>query len=265
MPEPRVDETGDRPDWQQSCLSFTVSGDWAHFRRIEGNVVKRTYRIMPRTTVAGMIAAVLGIDRDGYYEIFGEDSSRIAIEPVSEIWTMNMPKISLDTNKGALEKKTKGGLKARFAGGGGDQQRYNYEMLVDPAYRIDVSLKNRDVYEKLRRYLETGKSHYTPSLGVSECLASIDYHGEFDVEEIVTEEQLAVSSAVPDREPVIEPGVSYASERSPAYMEVYDEYDGFSKRRTMGFTSYSFREDAEDVLVSGGPTSRVDDRLVVFE
>ena len=45
------------------CLSFTVSGPWGHFRRVEGNIVKQTYQVIPRTTVAGLVAAMLGIDR----------------------------------------------------------------------------------------------------------------------------------------------------------------------------------------------------------
>ena len=52
--------SGESPD---RCLSLTVRGPWGHFRRIEGNVVKQTYRIIPRTTVAGLLAAVLGIEK----------------------------------------------------------------------------------------------------------------------------------------------------------------------------------------------------------
>ncbi len=44
----------------RECLSFTVEGPWAHFRRIDATTEKLTYRVIPRTTVAGLIAAVLG-------------------------------------------------------------------------------------------------------------------------------------------------------------------------------------------------------------
>ena len=48
----------------RECLSFTVEGPWAHFRRIDATTEKLTYRVMPRTTVAGLLAAVLGEPRD---------------------------------------------------------------------------------------------------------------------------------------------------------------------------------------------------------
>jgi len=55
-----TESDGSRP---KRCLSFTIRGPWGHFRRIEGNIVKQTYRIIPRTTVAGLLAAVVGIER----------------------------------------------------------------------------------------------------------------------------------------------------------------------------------------------------------
>jgi CRISPR-associated Cas5-like protein len=51
-------DEGFRPN---RCLSFTVRGPWGHFRRIEGNIVKQTYRIIPRTTVAGLWPPLLAL------------------------------------------------------------------------------------------------------------------------------------------------------------------------------------------------------------
>jgi len=47
--------------------------------------------------------------------------------------------------------------------------------------------------------LTAGKSHYVPSLGLSEHLAEIKYHGEFDVDAGPQGESVAVDSAVPER------------------------------------------------------------------
>jgi len=68
-----TESDGSRP---KRCLSFTIRGPWGHFRRIEGNIVKQTYRIIPRTTVAGLLAAVVGIERDGYYDLFAPRSQQ---------------------------------------------------------------------------------------------------------------------------------------------------------------------------------------------
>ena len=90
----------------ERCLSLTVSGPWGHFRRVEGNVVKQTYRVIPRTTVAGLLAAVLGISRDEYYDLFGPEQSWIAIEPVEPLRTVNMPMNTLSTADGDLTSLT---------------------------------------------------------------------------------------------------------------------------------------------------------------
>jgi CRISPR-associated protein Cas5h len=63
----------------ERAVSFTVRGEWAHFRRVEANRTKMTYRLPPRTTVAGMVAAISGYDRDSYYDLFGSEESAIAI------------------------------------------------------------------------------------------------------------------------------------------------------------------------------------------
>ena len=43
----------------RETLTFTVTGPWGHFRRIDTTTEKLTYRVIPRTTVAGLIAAIL--------------------------------------------------------------------------------------------------------------------------------------------------------------------------------------------------------------
>jgi len=94
------DESDENPasEWEpERCLSATVRGPWGHFRRVEGNVVKQTYRIPPRTTVAGLFAAVLGIGRDDYYGLFGPGRSAVAVEPTREVRTLNMPVNALST------------------------------------------------------------------------------------------------------------------------------------------------------------------------
>src|SRR6056297_2375176 len=93
----------------ETCLSFTVRGEWAHFRRIEGNIVKQTYRLMPRTSIAGMLAGMLGLGRDKYYDLFGQDVSAVAIQPESRLRTMNVPQNTLSTAKENIQMHPKRG------------------------------------------------------------------------------------------------------------------------------------------------------------
>lgn len=255
-----ADEDG-ASEFPGRCLSFTVSGPWGHFRRVEGNIVKQTYRIIPRTTVAGLLAAVLGIERDGYYDLFGPDASAIAIEPVRELRTVNMPMNTLSTAEGDLQSlNSQGTISVKLPDPTKLRQQHNYEVLVDPAYRIDVALDDDDRYRRLRETLGAGRSHYVPSLGLSEHLAEIEYHGEFDVEAGHSEE-VDVDSAVPDAVDDIVPDSNTRCqvEESPAFMTT-----DASGRTTTSFTAYTYNPDAGPLTVRDVETARVDGRTVVF-
>lgn len=255
--------TSGTSDWSpDQCLSVTVRGPWGHFRRVEGNVVKQSYRIMPRTTVAGLLAAVLGIERDGYYELFGPDISMIAIEPVLPLRTLNMPMNTLSTADGDLQSlNSRGKITVRLPNPAKLRQQHNYEVLVDPAYRIDIALGEKEQYRKLRETLGAGKSHYVPSLGISEHLAEVDYHGEFDIEFGSDEDVVEVDSAVPNAVENVVPKADTRCqvEESPAFMKA-DSHG----RTTTEFMPYVYNPDAERLAVQDVEAVRVDGRTVVF-
>jgi CRISPR-associated protein Cas5h len=248
----------------ERCLSLTISGPWGHFRRVEGNVVKQTYRVIPRTTVAGLLAAVLGIGRDEYYDLFGSERSWIAIDPVSELRTVNMPMNTLSTADGDLTSlNARGKISVKLPDPTKLRQQHNYEVLVDPAYRIDVALDDQERHEQLEDFLAAGKSHYVPSLGLSEHLAEIEYHGAFDVEpaELPNDEPIEVTSTVPGgfEDVLMEPDRRCQVEESPAFMQS-DE----SGRSTTAFTTYAFNPDGGSLTVTEAPASTVNGRTVVF-
>lgn len=253
------DGADDQPD---RCLSFTIRGPWGHFRRIEGNIVKQTYRIIPRTTVAGLLAAVLGIERDGYYDLFAPDKSAVAIEPVHEIRTINMPMNTLSTADGDLQSLNgHGKISIKLPDPTTLRQQHNYEVLVDPAYRIDIALADDERYTELRETLAAGESHYVPSLGLSEHLAEIEYHGEFDIKQGPQNDSIEIDSAVPNAvdDVVLDAGTRCQIEESPAFMET-----DAGGRTTTGFTNYTYNPDAEPLEVENTVAASVDDRTVVF-
>jgi CRISPR-associated protein Cas5h len=245
------------------CLSLTVRGPWAHFRRIEGNVVKQTYRVMPRTTVAGLLAAVLGLDRNSYYGAFGPESSAVAIEPVGGVRTVNMPMNTLTTSDDAMQSlNPHGKVSVKLPDPSKPRQQHNYEVLVDPAYRLDVWLDDDDLFATLRDALEAGKSHYVPSLGLSEHLAELDYHGTFEVQARQPDEEVAVDSAIPDAvdDVVLNADTRCQVEQSPAFMA-----RDTGGRTTTAFTSYAYNPDGGSLRVRNFDAGAVvDGRTVAF-
>ncbi|WP_128478289.1 type I-B CRISPR-associated protein Cas5b [Halorussus pelagicus] len=248
------------------CLSLTVSGPWGHFRHVDGNTIKRTYRIMPRTTVAGLLAAIAGYDRDSYYDLFARGESGIAIEPTSEIRTMNLPENSLTTSgEGLKTVNSRGKVSITYPDPSADRQRVNYEVLVDPEYRIDVWLADGEAYDHLKSVLDAGKSYYTPSLGLSEHLAEIEYHGEKSAEPVAVDGTARVDSAIPDADGVVpDAGVTYGTERSPGYMTRTSGEGEFTGRKTTGFLTYTYSPECDALEVRGVDPAKVGDRTVVF-
>lgn len=262
---PRIDSDG-VPD---RCLSFTVRSAWGHFKRVGRSVTKQTYRIPPRTTVAGMLAAIVGAPRDSYYDVFADDVSAVAITSLSDIRTVNIPTTGLGTDPKQDVTETAGTSRSyalTYQRTEKDRQLHAYEVLADPAYRIDVAVEDEKFYADLHNSLKRGESFYPPSLGKSEYLATIE-DVETDVEPVPVESQEVydIDSVAPCSlsEAVPQGGVTYEVERSPAVMEADS-----GGRTTTRFDDYVFTQRAGDTvrLIESEDVTpvRVGGRTVVF-
>ena len=258
-------------DIPSKCLSFVLRADWGHFRRIDRTVTKQTYRLPPRTTVAGILAAIAGIRRDGYYDVFAPESSALAITPLETIRTVTQSTLGLGTHPGETMVSTGGSgqktIKVKYPDSTDNRQIHSYELLVDPAYRIDVAVEDERFYSALKHRLETGTSFYPPSMGLSEYLAwteAVGESGEFEYrpESIMAENSVDVDSAVPDGVDGIVPqaGITYEVERVPGYMEAHE-----GGRRTTGFIDYAFADGPLQVQSDSVRSAEIDGYIVAFE
>ncbi len=243
----------------RKCLSFTVSGPFAHFRRIDATTEKLTYRVIPRTTVAGLLAAILGENRDSYYETFSKEASAMAISPVCSLETQSIPMLTLPTTSGDI--KSAEGISGKTVIDpktiAAERKRRTFEYVVDAAYRIDLILDDTETFEQLAEYLKTGRAVYTPSLGKTECLASIE-----DVERTTVRDggdPEAISSTVPEAHVVPTPGTPLQMERSPAFMEANK-----GGRKTTSFASYAYTPAGEQLVAPDAAVAAVEDRTVCF-
>ena len=59
-------------------LAFTLSGRFAHFRKFYTNSSALSYLVPPRTVIMGILASILLIPRDSYYERFSQESCWIS-------------------------------------------------------------------------------------------------------------------------------------------------------------------------------------------
>lgn len=67
---------------------FELRGRMAHFRRIDTNSSSLTYLIPPRTTLIGITAAILGLERDSYYDLLGPDHSWVTVSLKTKVRTI---------------------------------------------------------------------------------------------------------------------------------------------------------------------------------
>ena len=259
------------------CLVCTIAGDWAHFRRVDRTVTKQTYRLPPRTTIAGLLAAIVGAGRDEYYDTFARGRSAVGVEIVGDLRTTTQPTLGLGTNPSETYARAGGTgrstVQVEFPDSTDNRQIHSYEYVVDPAYRVYVATENGRFYRALRRHLLGGTSHFTPTLGLSELLANVVVPewvegAQASVESVDTEtldDEVTIDSALPDAaEAVIpRPRTAHHVERLPAFMDA----DGGS-RRTTGFADYAFAAgDGLAVRANGldeAAIGRVNDRTVAF-
>lgn len=234
----------------RECVSFTVSGEWGHFRRIDTTNDKQTYRVIPRTTVAGLVAAILGYPRDSYYDLFAPAVSAVAVEPRTSVRTMQVPMLTLPTTSGDIVTATNvsGKTVVDPEVTSEKRQRRTFEYLREPGFRLHVVLDDNDAHDALVDRLDVDSDDprprpaYTPYLGKSECLARIEDPAVGEVSDGGRVD--AVDSTVPEGALKPSTDVSYQMERTPAYMTADD--DG---RHTTEFVSYAYPTDGGAVEV----------------
>ena len=66
-------------------LSFKISGKFAHFRKYYANNTAFSFTIPPRTTLMGMVASFMGLERDNYYEILSSENIHFGIRVLTPL------------------------------------------------------------------------------------------------------------------------------------------------------------------------------------
>lgn len=254
----------------EQCLSFRIRSDWGHFRKVGRTATKQTYRVIPRTTVAGVLAAIVGAPRDSYYDVFAPDTSAIAITPTSTLRTINIPETVIGTDPDQQTAQSVGSRRSKsltYQDSTQDRQIHVYETLVNPTYRIDLAIEDQTFASKLQSHLEAGTSHYPPSMGLSEHLATVELISTNTIPtRIENTGMIDIDSVVPGSldMTVPQPRVQYSTERSPGIMEAIP-----GGRKTVRFDDCMYTPAAEstirvDPAKLDMPVVNVGERTVVF-
>jgi len=192
-------------------LQIDLKGKIAHFRKYYANNTAISFSIPPRTTIMGILAAILGLPKDEYYNALSSDKVRIGIALCSPIkksfHRLNLLSIkSLGDLKIDFEKER--AFTSDFRGMGGRIQT-PFEIVTghnfqndEVWYRIFISCfeDGKQTFQQLKKCVLAKQSHYNLSFGIasfSACISSAKFYGSELVEEKTVQNHLIeINSAV---------------------------------------------------------------------
>jgi len=168
---------------------FQVRGQFAHWRKWFTTTSALTYSFPPRTSIIGMVGAILGIPRSELAKVFPKESTRIAVCPLRPIVKDRLPEKWRQGPPYLLEGKfdpTK--MNESF--------QQNLEVIRRPHYRIIFWHQRKDLMEELAERLQQKRWVYPPYLGIMGFLADVEWEDE-DVAEEGRVKQADIFSVLP--------------------------------------------------------------------
>ena len=218
----------------EKFLVFDAESDYAHFRNYT-TTSPLTYPFPPRTTLAGLVAAIQGLPRDSYHGIFQRQTSRIAVQLMQPLRKVTIKQNIIKTNANLYLEK-------------GIRKQVLYEYVRAPKYRVYVWHSDPAFFSDLCTNVSEHTPYFTPYLGVAHCLADVSFVGVFDgVARAVDGQGLEVSSTVPypdQYEFVLAPDRRYGRVRTPGFMDCH--------RVVTEFIDSIFEEQGKPICIRRG-------------
>jgi CRISPR-associated protein Cas5h len=154
------------------ALVFDIWADYAHFKKYYTTTSPLTFSIPPKTTLYGIVSAILGFSKDEYLNHFQEGQCKIAVQIKNPVKKTRINLNLIDTKKAALMSQIE------------TRTQIKTEFLKDAKYRIYFMHQDKDLYNNLKEKLKNHKSVYSISLGLSENLANFEYIKEIELKKI---------------------------------------------------------------------------------
>lgn len=161
-------------------IQFDISGKFAHFRKYYANNTALTYSLPPRTTVMGILAAILGRSRDSYYEEFSSDKILIGIAIKTPI-KKNFHRLNFLSIKSLGDFKKS--FESDFRGMAGNSIQTPFEVVTgldlqkdDVCYRIFVACHTtgKETFQALKGALLDSNQVFAVTLGTANFNAFIN-------------------------------------------------------------------------------------------
>ncbi|MBB6450968.1 CRISPR-associated protein Cas5h [Geomicrobium halophilum] len=150
-----------------TILVFDLKGPIAQFKKFDTNSSSLSYIAPPRTVIAGLLAGILGYEKDSHYELFNPENADIAISvvgwPRKIIQTVNYMFVKNKTDVNLSKGRTQ--IPVEFLFPPLEQHELTYRIFfrhADPALQND-----------LKQRLKNQTYVYPPYLGLTEMLGKL--------------------------------------------------------------------------------------------
>lgn len=159
----------------KEILIFDISSEYGHFRKYNTTTSPLSYSIPTRTAIAGLMGAILGMERevaDGVFpegaipvqEFFSKANSEIAVQIINPVKKENVAMNLINTKMSFYDLSKAGRTQIEF------------ELVKNVKYRIFVALNsNEEVFTDLTERIKMKKHHFSPYLGLAQFTATIDF------------------------------------------------------------------------------------------
>ncbi|HYX08994.1 MAG TPA: CRISPR-associated protein Cas5 [Bacteroidales bacterium] len=186
-------------------LSFKITGKFAHFRKYYANNTAFSFTIPPRTTLMGMVASFMGLERDYYYEILSSENIHFGIRVLTPLkksfHRVNFLSIK---NLGDMSKK----FSSDFRGEGGRIQT-PFELISgwdirndNVAYQVFITpvQNNGSTFDKIKEHFLNKHPVFNITMGTANFNATISDIGlikENAIENVNSDDFILINSAIP--------------------------------------------------------------------
>ncbi len=151
-------------------ISFDIIGKFAHFRKFYSNSTALSFTIPPRTTLMGMLGAILGRERDSYYEDFASDKILLSVGVKSKL-KKSFHRVNF------LDVKSVGDFRGKMGRIQTPLEVITAEDLrkQDVVYRVFIghTEEGQNIFKQIKEKLLNKEQQFNLTLGIANFSASI--------------------------------------------------------------------------------------------
>lgn len=172
----------------KDLLIFDISSEYGHFRKFNTTTSPLTYSVPTRPAIAGLVGAIVGIEREvghGKFkkgspklpELLSKENAAIAVQLLSPVKKSNVAFNLVSTKNfndyyNVNKRKKDGTIDNSYR-----RTQIEFELLKLPKFRVFIAWNSELYFNTLVENLKNNRSHFTPYLGLSQFTAHTEFVG----------------------------------------------------------------------------------------